>query len=128
MPPFKKKTLYLLIELLQNISKHAKENKGIREAIFIIALKDNRYTLNTGNYIDSADVDALKGNLDKLIFLDENGLAELYQEKLLNKETLPNGNAGIGLIEISKYSSAKLKYSFIPYSTTLSFFSLSITI
>lgn len=128
LPPFKKKTLYLLIEVLQNISKHAKENNGIREGIFMIALKNNQYTLNTGNYVDISDVDSLKNKLDNLVSLDKNGLAEIYKKRILNKETDHAGNAGIGLIEMSKYSSEKLKYQFTPYSDTLSFFSLSITV
>lgn len=128
LPPFKKKTLYLIIELLQNISKHAKENNGIREGIFMIASKNNQYTLNTGNYIDNNNVESFKSELENLANTDEGGLAEVYKNKLLHKNTDQSGNAGIGLIEISKYSKEKLKYNFMPYSATLSFFSLSITV
>jgi hypothetical protein len=35
----KKKTIYLLIEMLQNISKHGKETNGITDGIFIITKK-----------------------------------------------------------------------------------------
>lgn len=128
IPPFKKKTLYLLIELLQNISKHATDHNGVREGIFMIALKNNRYTLNTGNYIDIESVEPLKKTLDNLVSLNETGLAEIYKKKLLSNEMASPGNSGIGLIEMNKYSSEKLKYNFMRHSTNLSFFSLSITV
>lgn len=128
LPLFKKKTLYILIEVLQNISKHAKEENGKREGLFLISLKNNRYTINTGNFIDIADVEPLKEKLKNLVDLDEKGLAEMYKKKILNNENDKSGNVGIGLIEMGKYSSEKLKYNFKRHSDALSFFSLSITI
>jgi len=127
-PPFKKKTLYLLIELLQNISKHAKEHNGIREGIFMIALKNKQYTLNTGNYIDIESIEPLKKILDNLVSLNEVGLAEIYKKQLLSDNVPKAGKNGIGLIEMGKYSREKLKYNFMRHSTDLSFFSLSITV
>lgn len=128
LPLFKKKTLYILIEVLQNISKHAKEENGKREGLFMISLKNNRYTINTGNFIDIAEVEPLKKKLENLVGLDEKGLAEIYKKKILNEENDKSGNVGIGLIEIGKFSSEKLKYNFLRHSDTLSFFSLSITV
>jgi hypothetical protein len=128
LPFFKKKTLYILIEVLQNISKHAKEENGKREGLFMISLKNNRYTINTGNFIDITEVEPLKEKLETLVALDEKGLAEIYKKKLLNEENDKSGNVGIGLIEMGKYSSEKLKYNFMRHSDTLSFFSLSITV
>ncbi|MES2284219.1 MAG: SiaB family protein kinase [Bacteroidota bacterium] len=128
LPIFKKKTLYILIEILQNISKHAKEDNGKREGLFMISLKNNRYTINTGNFIDLENVEPLKEKLENLVGLDDRGLAEIYKKKLLNEENDKSGNVGIGLIEMGKYSSEKLKYNFMRYSDTLSFFSLSITV
>lgn len=126
---FKKKTLYILIELLQNISKHAKENDdGKREGLFMIALKNNHYTINTGNFIDLENVEPLKKKLENLIKLDEKGLSEIYKKNILNQDKEQNGKVGIGLIEMGKYSSEKIKYNFMRYSDTLSFFSLSITV
>ena len=124
----KKKTLYLLVELLQNISKHAKEIKGLREGIFIISAKNDGHILTTGNYIDADKAEVLKNKLDKLAGMDENGLVEVYKNNLLKKEGGPQGSAEVGLIEMSKYSAEKLKYNFIPVTDTTSFFSISIAI
>lgn len=128
IPLFKKKTLYILIEVLQNVSKHAKEENGKREGLFMIALKNNKYIINTGNFLDIENVEPLKEKLENLLGLDESGLAEIYKKKMLSEENDKSGNVGIGLIEMGKYSSEKLKYNFMRYSDTLSFFSLSITV
>lgn len=128
IPLFKKKTLYILIEVLQNVSKHAKKENGKREGLFMIALKNNKYIINTGNFIDVENVVPLKEKLENLLGLDEKGLAEIYKKKMLSEEKDKSGNVGIGLIEMGKYSSEKLKYNFMRYSDTLSFFSLSITV
>ncbi len=124
----RKKIVYLLVEMLQNISKHASEQKGIREGILIIAVENNKYVINTGNYIDINNIEALKENLDSIVSMDQIGLSEIYKKKMFDKQDALAGNVGIGLIEINKYSSEKLKYNFKPVTDTLSFFSLSITV
>lgn len=116
-----------MIEMLQNISKHAAEHNGMCEGIIIISVKNNHYTINTGNYIDNKNIASLKEKLENLLHMDQNDLSEIYKKKLFN-EDVPGENAGVGLIEITKYSTEKLKYDFKPVTDSLSFFSLSITI
>ncbi|MGQ0827789.1 MAG: SiaB family protein kinase [Bacteroidota bacterium] len=123
----RKKILYLLIEMLQNISKHAAKRNGMCEGIIIIAVKNNHYIINTGNYIENIYIESLKAKLEGLVGMDQEQLSEMYKKKLFN-EQIPGDNAGIGLIEISKYSTEKLRYDVKPVDDTLSFLSLSITI
>jgi hypothetical protein len=123
----RKKILYLLIEMLQNITKHAAKRNGMCEGIIIIAVKNNRYSINTGNYIENTRIESLKEKLGNLVEMNQDQLSDMYKKKLLN-EKLPGENAGIGLIEISKYSAEKLKYDLKPIDDTFSFFSLSIAV
>lgn len=123
----KKRTMYLLIELLQNISKHALRINGEHQGIFIISRENNKYILTAGNHISADSVEPLRKKLESIADLDKNGLIEVYKNSLLKKEPSVNGNAGIGLIEMYKYSSEKIKYTFKPESETISFFSLSVT-
>ena len=124
----KKTTMYLMVELLQNISKHALKINKEREGIFMISKNNNKYTLSAGNYIDTDAVEQLKTNLESVAQLGKDELAKLYKQTLFKKEPNINGNAGIGLIEICKYSSEKIKFSFNKIDETISFFSLSVTI
>lgn len=128
LPKLSKMAVYMLVELLQNISKHAAEHNGMREGIFIIAVKNNKYTLTAGNFIHNNEVEPLKARLKEVSALDPAALAEVYRSTLLEKKSVPGEGAGMGLIEICKYSSEKIKHTFIPVTDTLSFFSLNITV
>jgi hypothetical protein len=123
----KKKTVYMLVELLQNLSKHAIKIEDQREGIFMISTKNNKYVLTAGNYIYINDVELLRKKLESIKDLDKHELMEIYKETL-KKEVGLSGNAGIGLIELCKYSSEKIRFSFKPVDETMSFFSLSITV
>jgi hypothetical protein len=124
----KKKMMYLFVELLQNISKHGGLVNGLHEGIFVIAQKDKNYVLTAGNYIDAKNVEPLREKLKNVTDLDKNELMEAYKNSLLKKESGENGNAGIGLIEMAKFSSEKIKYNFVPVDESLSFFSISVTV
>lgn len=124
----RKKIFYLLIELLQNISKHAKANNETRTGIFILGVKDNGYILNTGNIIDNEDVEMLRNQLTHINSLDKNSLSELYKKNLTGLKTGYKGGAGLGLIDIARYSSEKLSFDFKSFDETSSFFSLSVYI
>jgi hypothetical protein len=124
----RKKIIYILIELLQNMCKHAAEIDGRREGVFIMSVKDGKYVLSTGNYIDSSKVDFLKNKLKLLSGMSSDELDEAYRKNLPKKESRPEEKAGLGLIEICKYSTEKIKYSFIPVSDKVSFFISNVTI
>lgn len=124
----KKTMMYLLVELLQNISKHSLRINEEREGIFMVSKKNNKLILTTGNYIDTNSVEPLKVQLEKIVGLDKNQLLELYKNTLLKEEENTNGNAGIGMIEMCKYSSEKIKFAFKKIDDQLSFFSLSATL
>lgn len=124
----KKRTMYLLVELLQNISKHSIPIDGERKGIFMIASKNNNYILTAGNYMNISEVESLKNKLAAIADLDKDELNKMYRNTLLKKEPGTSSNAGIGLIEMCKYSVEKIKYSFKPENETIAFFSLSITV
>ena len=122
----KKATMFLLIELLQNISKHGLKIKDEREGIFLISQNDNSLTLTAGNYIDSNLVEQLKNQIERIASLDKEQLFELYQNAVLKQDS--SGNTKIGLIEICKRSKKKVAYSFDKIDDKISFFSISVAV
>ncbi len=124
----KKKTMYVLIEMLQNISKHAAVVENEREGILLVSQNVNGFVLTTGNYVDNEHVPALRGKLQKFTNLTTDELTECYKDILLNGSVSGNGNAGIGLIELCKYSKSALVYSIVAFDDTKSFYSLSIEV
>lgn len=124
----KKTTMYLMVELLQNISKHGLKINDEREGIFMISKNNDKYILSAGNYIDTNAVEQLTMKIESVNRLDKNELSELYKQTLFKKEPDGKGNAGIGFIEICKYSTEKINFAFNKIDETVSFFSLNVTI
>lgn len=119
--------IYLLVELLQNISKHGKAMTEEKEGIFQIAVKDGHYVFTTGNYIDTMKAAELKQKLDTISKLDKKQLLELYAQTLRSDRAEDSRNAGIGLIEMCKYSKSPIEYSFYPVDETTQLYYLSVT-
>lgn len=134
-PKIKKKVYNVLVECLQNLYHHMDdsaaamaENKIARSAIFMIGKTGPEYTIITGNYIISNQVDYLKNKLDKINAMTKEELKEYYKEILNNDEYSLKGGGGLGMIDIARKSGQKLNYNFMPVDTNYSFFSLNIKI
>lgn len=126
---FNKKSIYCLIEMLQNISKHGFEKEGKTMGVFTISELDEHHQINSGNYIRTAEVSAMQERLDELSEMNTATLKRIYKKALFNFDHEgKKGGAGIGLIEMFKVSIAPVKYSFEVVDHELSFFSLTITI
>ena len=106
----------------------ATDNVAPRSAIFMIGKTGPEYTILTGNYILSENVEKLKTNLDKINSIDKEQLKEYYKEILNNDEFSEKGGGGLGMIDIARKSGQKLNYNFLPVDNIYSFFSLNIKI
>ncbi|HQQ95135.1 MAG TPA: SiaB family protein kinase [Bacteroidia bacterium] len=127
----RKKIIYILIEMLQNISRHGSELEGSKEGIFAVLYKDNKYHVMTGNFVENTRISRISDHIDKVILrAGENKLDELYTETILKLENNGKGSgAGVGFMEILKFGGKEFKYMFEPVKgKDVSFFSLSIAI
>ena len=124
-----RKVLYLLIEMLQNITRHAELVNGIREGVFFIAENGPRnYEISTGNFLTLENAQKLKDQLDSIIDLDKITLSKKYKEKLMNSEETEGKGAGIGLIELCRHSSHRINYDIRTAQNGLAFFSLHVKV
>jgi hypothetical protein len=123
----RKKVLYVLLELLQNISRHGNTKKGQTEGILIIGIKGKSYFIKAGNFILSEKVESLQHKLSHLLQLSKKELESFYKEGLLNGPDKTSAGAGIGLAEIIRYSD-KASFEFKAFNEELNFFSLNIEI
>lgn len=124
----KKKIFHALVEILQNVSKHAYENNSIREGIFMIGRNDEKFVVYTGNYIDNSKVSTLQEYITSLNGMTKEELIELYKMNLHLGTTVTGGGPGLGLIDIARESSCGLKYSIIPVDDKISFYALGVKI
>lgn len=134
-PKVKKKVYNVLVECLQNLYHHMDEipadpeiSEQERSAIFMIGKQNNEYTIYTGNYILSQNVEKLKGRLDVVNSMSKDELKEYYKTVLNNGEMSEKGGGGLGMIDIARKSGQKLNYNFVPVDEKNHFFSLNVKI
>ncbi|PCJ85373.1 MAG: hypothetical protein COA57_07875 [Flavobacteriales bacterium] len=123
----KKRTFMAMVELSQNISTHSKQKNSIHEGIITIGKSNNSYIISAGNVIDNKEIPSLTQQLDHVIQLSKDELRELYKKNL--RESSHNGNSGgLGLINLARDSSEKLKYEFTAFDENTSFYSINVII
>ena len=129
----KKKVFHVMVECLQNLSKHADERVSSStggfagNGIFIVGrLEDENqgYQILTGNAVEKSKVIELKALLEKINQLDKDGLKELFKKQMREGSLSEKGGAGLGLIDIARKTGEKLEYNFIEIDENNSFFLL----
>lgn len=124
----KKKAFHMLVEILQNVSKHSYPHHGVHEGIFVLGMRGDEYIINTGNYIAKTEVDYLKSHLYTLNNMTHDEQVELYKYTLKEGKGTKRGGAGLGLIDIARESTSRLEYSFHPMDDDKMFYLLSASV
>jgi len=125
-----KKVFHVMVECLQNISKHA-DTFGSDEylfagrGIFMVSKGNEDYHVTTGNVIENRKIDELTDMLEEINSLDKEGLKQLYKKQMREGRLSDKGGAGLGFIDIVRKTGNKLEYHFLPIDETNSFFLLS---
>jgi hypothetical protein len=128
-----KKVFHVMVECLQNISKHAENRNNIvtskdGRGIFMISKDESEYNVTTGNVVDSDKVSILRDILENINKLDNAGLKKLYKQQMREGRLSERGGAGLGFIDIARKTGQKLIYSFLTINEDKSFFVLTSTI
>jgi hypothetical protein len=123
-----KKVFYMVVELLQNVSKYALIINGIKHGIVLICRKGQQFCISTGNFIRNDRISIVKEHLDMIAGLTKDELAEMHKRKLIEGAQINRQNGGLGLIDVARYSTEKINYEFHPIDDELSFYTLQVTI
>ncbi len=128
-----KKVFHVMVECLQNISKHAENRNSIvtskdGRGIFMISKDDAEYNVTTGNIINNDKISKLREILENINSLDQDGLKTLYKQQMREGRLSDRGGAGLGFIDIARKTGQKLIYSFLTINEKRSFFVLTSTI
>jgi hypothetical protein len=121
-----KKIFHFLVEILQNISKHAYSLNEKREGIFQIGFDKGKFNIGTGNFILNKEIDNLKGQIDSVNKQSKEELNELYRKYLREGKSTKTGSAGLGLIDLARETDDNINYEFSKLNDTYSFFSLTV--
>ncbi len=123
VPKTQKKVYFVMVESLQNITRHQDVNQTQEnQAFFVVQNKNGIYDLTSGNVIEQSQIEDLKIQLDKINSLTPEELKEHYKHVLENTGMSDKGGAGLGLIEMARRSGNKLTYDFQTISDKLSYF------
>jgi len=118
-----KKIFHVLVEVLQNLSKHSLALNGLHQGIFMLSKFEGKTEIATGNFIDSHKVEALKSHLEIIQGMSHTELNKYYKQMLNDGEDSADGNAGLGLVDIARESKEKIEFEFTPVNDKISFFS-----
>ncbi|HCT30504.1 MAG TPA: hypothetical protein DIW31_07175 [Bacteroidales bacterium] len=128
-----KKVFHVMVECLQNISKHA-DSFGSDDflfagrGIFMVSKGDVEYHVTTGNVIENTKIEELTRILEHINLLDKEGLKQLYKTQMREGRLSEKGGAGLGFIDIARKTGRKLDFHFLSIDEENSFFILTSTI
>ncbi|MGB3948945.1 MAG: SiaB family protein kinase [Bacteroidia bacterium] len=125
----RKKVFNTIIELLQNIYKHADDpdtNKEGKSGIFLLGEKNGEYVLTTGNLILNSRVESVVKKLEQVNNSSLEELDTLYNETMMSDDKVGQKGAGLGFIDIKLKTSRNLTYNFTKVDNEYSFFEIQI--
>ncbi|MFC2086873.1 SiaB family protein kinase [Bacteroidota bacterium] len=127
----KKRTITLIIEMLQNIFIHGynKEERPEKNiGIFMIGSNEAGYFITAGNFIKNSNIEKLKSRIDQINNVPADQLKATYQKGLMDSEDKFESNAGLGLIKLRLKGKEDLKYYFHPINNHISFYTIQVEI
>ncbi len=125
----KKKIFNIMVECLQNISKHTEEkNNPEFDALFMVGKQDEVYHIYSGNLVLNDNINELTNKLLAVNVMNKEELSELYKRLIAEYQMSSKGTAGLGLIDIAKKSGNKLEYDFKKVDETYSYFTLKTSV
>lgn len=128
-----RKVFHVMVECLQNISKHADEvtvNDYLfsGRGIFMVSKRETEYAVTTGNAIDNDRIEGIRNMLDTINGLNKEELNEMYKKQIREGRLSDKGGAGLGFIDIKRKTGNRLEYHFLPVGENISFFLLTSTV
>ncbi len=128
----KNKLFSIMIELMQNVVKHADEvernNLYGKHSLFYITTNNDFVTLNSANFIENKKVPKFKKHLKRINGMSHNELNKFHFKTLLNYKTEREINYGLGLLDLRIKSRNTLEYSFHKVNKDFYFFSIQVSL
>jgi len=124
-----KKVYNIMVEMLQNISKHTNNHEETikNRGIFFLSKKGDRFILTSGNYINAEDIEILKGKINDINAMSDSELYDQYNNILLDI-TASDKKTGLGLIDIRIKSNNKIVYYFKEIDNNFAFFAMQASV
>lgn len=128
-----KKMISVLIEALENISKHSEQAhcNGERSSGFCpsirISRSESEIEMETRNPVKKGDIQTIRNRIDNINKQGSEELRSLYKSTITDGLFSPKGGAGLGFIEIAKTTGRKLEYTFENLSKDYSLYTFRVS-
>ena len=119
-----KKIMNVIVECLQNISKHSDVINNNKDDYFLVRRNDTHYIIYSTNLIPNDRVSSLTERINAVNNLSKEELVALYMQKITEDPFTNRINAGLGIIDIAKKTGNKLEFEFSSYNEEQSYFTL----
>lgn len=117
---------HVLIEMLQNISRHADSTNGLREGVLTIGMVGQSFLIQTGNFINSSQRVKLTALLKEVTSVGADQLRDLHRKKFRDSLTREDRySSGLGIVQIARDSNGRIDFSIDGPENGTSFFTLS---
>lgn len=127
----KKRIFYILVESMQNITRHKASvhvpTDGSKPLLLIGKQGNTPYVL-TANPIENAKINTLQERIDIINATGVGELRQLYRDALNDGDFNDAGGANLGLIDIARKAGGTLQYGFDQIDGKHSYFILKINI
>ena len=124
----KKRIFNILIECLQNVVKHGKEDVKDVGPLVALAKENGQFVIFTANPIDNENLGKFKEKVQLINGIDHTDIRKVYSDRLSSAEFSDKGGAGLGLLDIYKKSGQKLEYEVNEIDNGVSLLTLKIKV
>ena len=125
----KKYIAKIVTESLDNVCRHASFNvESTPVSSFTSYLADAKLFVLTRNLIPSSIENRLVSTIENLNLSSKEDLDEQFRHQLKHGKLSDEGNAGLGLLEIARKTTDKIKFDFEKNDDSTSFFTLFVTV
>jgi len=126
-----KKVYYIMVEMLQNISKHGDNMEDLSDGtsgIFYLGQTEEEFILTSGNFVTNDKIESFRSRLDMINELDEDELNDYFNKILLDQSAVDPQKTGLGFIDMRLKTHRKIAYDFTKIDDDYSFFTLQTSI
>ncbi len=125
----KKYIAKIVTESLDNVCRHASLNiESTPISSFSSYLADAKLFVLTRNLIPTSIENQLVSTIESLNLSSKEDLNEQFRYRLKHGKLSDEGNAGLGLLEIARKTTDKIKFDFEKNDNSTSFFTLFVTV
>lgn len=124
-----KRLVYLTIESIQNIMRHADKLPNNNQLAYVVICKSGPvYSLYSSNTVVTENMEALVRKIEKLSDIKEEDLNELILEKIRLPKISNKGGGGIGFMTMIIKSKRDFDYKILKLSSKYSLFQLQLNL